>query len=279
MSAWNEKPVVITLAPTGAEVTREENPNVPYTPSEIAQSACDAVDAGAALIHIHVREEDGTPSGRPELFEETIRLIREGSDLITMVSTGGAIWMGIDERTTGLDANPDLAGVETGSLNFGEEAFVTIRPHGLGIIERAEKASIPLEVEAFEVGHVAEAVRMLEVGELPEPLRVNLVFGVPGGIDASPEALAAMLRPLPPETPWTVTCVGRHQQRMLALGLLNGATGIRVGFEDAVYVARGQLANSNAELVGMAAALAKNLGRDVATIPEAREILALDRRQ
>jgi 3-keto-5-aminohexanoate cleavage enzyme len=276
MSAWNEKPVVITLAPTGAEVTREENPNVPYTPAEIARSSCEAAEAGAALIHIHVREDDGTPSGRPELFEETIRLIREGSDLITMVSTGGAIWMGIDERTTGLDANPDLAGVETGSLNFGEEAFVTIRPHGLGIIERADKAGIPLEVEAFEVGHVAEAVRMIEVGELPEPLRVNLVFGVPGGIDASPEALAAMLRPLPPETPWTVTCVGRHQQRMLALGLLNGATGIRVGFEDAVYVAKGQLADSNADLVRMAAELARNLGREVATVPEAREILALD---
>lgn len=277
MSAWNDRPVVITVAPTGAEVTRKEHPEVPYTPAEIAESACETAGEGAALVHIHVREDDGTPSGRPELFEETIRLIREGSDLITMVSTGGAIWMGIEERTTGLDAGPDLAGVETGSLNFGDEAFVTTRPQGLGIIERAASKGIPLEVEAFEVGHVAEAVRMLEAGELPTPLRVNLVFGVPGGIDPSPEALAAMLRPLPPETPWTVTCVGRHQQRMLALGLLNGASGIRVGFEDAIYVAKGKLAGSNAELVRMAADMTRYLGREVATIPEAREILALDR--
>lgn len=276
MRPWNQDPVVITVAPTGAEVTRDEHPGVPYTPAEIADSACEAAEHGAALVHLHVREDDGTPSGRPELFEETIRLIREKSDLITMVSTGGAIWMGIEERTTGLDANPDLAGVETGSLNFGDEAFVTIRPHGLGIIDRARKAGIPLEVEAFEVGHVAEAVRMLEAGELPAPLRVNLVFGVPGGIDASPEALAAMLRPLPPDTPWTVTAIGRHQQRMLALGLLNGATGIRVGFEDAIYVAKGQLADSNAELVRMAVDLTRNLGREVATTAEAREILALD---
>ncbi len=275
LSHWNEEPVVITVAPTGAEVTRDDNPNVPYTPAEIASSSVEAGRAGAAVVHLHVREEDGTPSGRPELFQETIDGIRAESDLITMVSTGGAIWMGIEERTTGLTAGPDLAGVETGSLNFGEEAFVTIRPHGLGIIEQAERAGIGLEVEAFEVGHVYEAVRMLGAGELPEPLRINLVFGVPGGIDPSPEALAAMLRPLPDGTPWTVTCVGRNQKRMLALGLLNGASGIRVGFEDAVYRRRGVRADSNAQLVEDAVQLARNLGREPATVAQAREILDL----
>lgn len=275
LSHWNEDPVIITVAPSGAEVTRDENPNVPYTPAEIASSSIEAGRAGATLVHLHVREDDGTPSGRPELFQETIDRIRAESDLITMVSTGGAIWMGIEERTTGLKAGPDLAGVETGSLNFGDEAFVTIRPHGLGIIRQAEAAGIGLEVEAFEVGHVYEAVRMLRNGELPEPLRINLVFGVPGGIDPSPEALAAMLRPLPDGTPWTVTCVGRNQKRMLALGLLNGASGIRVGFEDAVYRSRGVLAESNAQLVEGAVELCRSLGRSPATVPEARDILNL----
>ncbi|MBK5232159.1 MAG: 3-keto-5-aminohexanoate cleavage protein [Thermoleophilia bacterium] len=269
--------MIITVAPTGAEVTREENPKVPYTPTEIAASACDAAQAGASLVHLHAREDDGTPSARPELFEEAIQKIRSGSDLITMVSTGGAVWMGIEDRTTGLEANPDVAGVETGSLNFGDEAFVTIRPHGLGIIDRATKAGIALEVEAFEVGHVHAAVQMVDSGEMPEPLRMNLVFGVPGGIDASPEALSAMLRPLPQGTPWSITCVGRHQDRMLALGLLFGATGIRVGFEDAVYMRRGVLAESNAELVRKAVTLVHSLGREVATPAQAREILGLPR--
>lgn len=276
MSSWNEHPVVITVAPIGAEVTRDDNPAVPYTPREVATDAVGAFNAGATLVHLHVREPDGSPSGRVELFRETIDLIRAETELITMVSTGGAIWMSIEERSTGLQAGPDLSGVETGSLNFGEESFVTTFPQARGIINRATEAGIGLEVEAFDVGHVVAAVNMLERGELPAPLRMNLVFGVPGGIDASPEALAAMLRPMPAGTPWTVTCVGRHQQRLLGLALLHGATGIRVGFEDNVYLRRGVLAESNAALVEQAATLVRNLGREVATPAEARTLLSLD---
>jgi 3-keto-5-aminohexanoate cleavage enzyme len=126
----------------------------------------------------------------------------------------------------------------------------------------------------FDVGHVVAGVRMVERGELPEPLRANLVFGVPGGIDASPEALEAMIRPLPQGTHWSITAVGRHQRRMLALAILRGAGGIRVGFEDGVFLRRGVLAASNAELVADAAELVRTLGRRVASIEEARELLA-----
>jgi uncharacterized protein (DUF849 family) len=185
--SWDEKPVVITVAPTGAEVTREDNPALPHTPAEIAADALACAEAGASVVHLHVREEDGTPSGRPELFAETIERIRAESSLITMVSTGGAVWMSIEERTTGLEADPDLAGVEH----------------------------------------------------------------------------------------WSVTAVGRHQRRMLALAVLHGAGGIRVGFEDGVYIRRGRLAESNAELVAAAAELVRTLGRRVATIDEARELLAV----
>lgn len=274
---WNDEPVAITVAPTGAEVTRADNPAVPYTPREIADEARASAQAGAAIVHLHVREPDGTPSGRPELFSEAIEAIRAETELVTMVSTGGAVWMDIDERTTGLAAAPDLCGVETGSLNFGEEAFVTTRPQALDIVARARAAGIGLEVEAFDVGHVVQAVRMLDAGELPEPLCMNLVFGVPGGIDTSPEALAAMLRPLPAGTHWSVTCVGRHQQRMLGLAVLHGAGGIRVGFEDAVYASRGVLAESNAELVERAADLVEALGRRVASPDDARAAFGLPR--
>ena len=273
--AWNSDPVVLTVALTGADVFRENNPNIPYTPVEIADSAIEAGQAGATVVHIHVREDDGTPSGRPELFKDVISRVRAGSDLITMVSTGGANDMTIEERTTGLEAQPDLSGVESGSMNFGDETFITPPPAARGIIERATSMGIGLEVEAFDVGHVVSAVRWLEEGVIAEPMRINLVFGVPGGIDASPEALAAMLRPLPPETFWTVTCVGRHHPRMLGLALLHGAPGIRTGLEDAVYISRGVLAPSNAALVMAAMELARAVGREVATQEQARSLLGL----
>ena len=201
MSAWNSDPVVVTVAATGADVFRENNPNIPYTTEEIADSSIEAGAAGATVVHLHVREDDGTPSGRPELFKDVIQRIRSGCDLLTMVSTGGANDMTIEERTTGLEAKPDISGVESGSMNFGDETFITPPPAGRGIIERAIEAGIALEVEAFDVGHVASAVRWLEEGILPAPLRINLVFGVPGGIDASPEALDAMRAPAARATP------------------------------------------------------------------------------
>ena len=275
MSAWNADPVVLTVAVTGADVFRDNNPNIPYTTAEIADSSVEAAGAGATVVHLHVREDDGTPSGRPELFEDVIERIRAGSDLLTMVSTGGANDMTIEERTTGLLAAPDISGVESGSMNFGDETFITPPPAGRGIIERALAAGIALEVEAFDVGHVVSAVRWLDEGILPAPLRINLVFGVPGGIDASPESLAAMLRPLPDDAFWTVTCIGRHHQRLLALALLHGAPGIRTGLEDVAYISRGVLAPSNAGLVEMAVELAGNLGREVATQEQTRELLRL----
>ena len=136
-------------------------------------------------------------------------------------------------------------------------------------------AGIALEVEAFDVGHVVSAVRWLDEGILPAPMRINLVFGVPGGIDASPEALVAMLRPLPPETFWTVTCIGRHHQRMMALALLYGAPGIRTGLEDVAYISRGVHAASNAALVEMAVEMTRRMGREVATSEQAPELLRL----
>lgn len=276
---WDEEPVIVTVAPCGAEVTRDEHPGVPYTPMEIARESIAAVEAGASIVHLHVREDDGRPSGRVELFRETIELIRAGSDAITMVSTGGAVWMSAQERTTGLDADPDMAGVESGSMNFGDELFVTPPALASEIIRKAGAASIALEVEAFEVGHVVEAVRWHDQELLPRPLSVNLVFGVPGGIDASPEALVAMTRPLPASAHWTVTAVGRHQRRMLALALLHGAGGIRVGFEDAVHIRRGELAASNAALVETAQELITATGRVAATPSQARDRMGLRRRE
>jgi 3-keto-5-aminohexanoate cleavage enzyme len=273
--SWNSDPVVVTVAVTGADVFRENNPNIPYTTQEIADSSIEAAGAGATVVHLHVREDDGTPSGRPELFVDVIDRIRAGSDLLTMVSTGGANDMTIEERTTGLEAKPDISGVESGSMNFGDETFITPPPAGRGIAERATDAGIALEVEAFDVGHVVSAVRWLDQGVIPSPLRINLVFGVPGGIDATPEALDAMLRPLPEGTFWTVTCIGRHHFRREALALLRGAPGVRTGLEDVAYIAKGVHAPSNAALVERIVELAGTVGREVATQEQTKELLQL----
>ena len=275
MKSWDADPVVLTVAPTGSDVTRANNPNIPYTPEEIAQSSIEAAEAGATVVHIHVREDDGTPSGRADLFAEVIRRVREDSQLITMATTGGSNDMGIEERTGGISARPEMVGVESGSMNFGDDTFITPPAAAHGIIERSLAIGAKLEVEAFDVGHVVQAVRWIDEGRLPAPLHINLVFGVTGGIDATPEALAAMVRPLPPETFWTVTCIGRHQQRMLALGLLNGAPGIRTGLEDAVYLSKGVFAPSNAALVQSVVALTRALGREVATPEQARSLLGI----
>jgi 3-keto-5-aminohexanoate cleavage enzyme len=272
---WDSSPVAIVLAPIGAEVTRDAQPALPHTPVEIVDSTLEAVAEGAAIVHLHVREPDGTPSARPELFAETIEALRERCDVVTMVSTGGSIDMSVEERLTGLAARPDMAGIETGSLNFGDGMFLTPPEAIREIAAAATSQGIALEVEAFELGHLHTAIKLCETGVLPAPLRVNVVLGVPGALAATSEALLAMRRALPPGTPWAVTAVGRHQRRMLALGILLGATAVRVGFEDNIYLRKGVLATSNADLVRDVAQLIRQLGRDVATPSETRTLLGL----
>lgn len=277
MTAWDAHPVIITVAPVGAEVTRDNNPGVPYTPAEIAAASLEAIAAGAAVVHLHAREADGTPSGDPALFGQAIDAIRAASDAIIMVSTGGAVWMTIAERIRSLEALPDMCSLETGSMNFGDDLFLTSRPDSIASADHAYTRNVVPEIELFDVGHAVAAARMLREGHLRGPLNVNLVLGVPGGIDAVPEAIPALLRPLPNDVCWSVTAVGRHQRRMLAVAMLMGAAGVRVGFEDNVYLRKGRLALSNAELVADIAELARQLGRAVATSDEARAILNVRR--
>jgi 3-keto-5-aminohexanoate cleavage enzyme len=273
--AWDSQPVIITVAPVGAEVTRHNHPGVPYTPAEIAAASLEAVQAGASIVHLHAREPDGKPSGDPKLFAEAISAIRAAAKPIIMVSTGGAVWMTIQDRTRALEAGPDMCSLETGSMNFGDDLFLTSRPDSISSAKLAYDKGIVPEIELFDVGHAVAAARMLKEGHLRGPLNVNLVLGVPGGIDATPEAIPALLRPLPDDVRWSITAIGRHQRRMLSVAILLGAAGIRVGYEDNVYLRKGQLARSNAELVEDVANVARQLGRGIATPEQAREILAV----
>jgi 3-keto-5-aminohexanoate cleavage enzyme len=278
MENWDSLPVIIAVAPVGAEVTRDNHPAVPYTPAEIAAASLESIAAGAAVVHLHARETDGKPSGEPKLFSETIEVIRKAANALIMVSTGGAVWMTIEERTRALEADPDMCSLETGSMNFGDDLFLTSRPDSIASAKLAYDRGVVPEIELFDVGHAVAAARMLREGHLRGPLNVNLVLGVPGGIDATPEAIPALLRPLPVDVRWSVTAVGRHQRRMLAVAILWGAAGVRVGFEDNVYLRKGQLAASNAELVADIAGLSRQLGRAIATSDQAREMLLVPKR-
>jgi 3-keto-5-aminohexanoate cleavage enzyme len=274
-NAWSEQPAIIVVAPTGAEATRDQSPAIPYTPAEIATSVIDSWREGASVAHLHVREPDGTPSGKHELFAESIRLIREGCDIVTMVSTGGGAGMSITERTGGLGAGPEMTGIEVGSINFGDELFPTLPAQTQAIAEAARAKGIALEVEAFELGHVDTARRLSESGVLHGRLRLNLVLGVPGALAATSHNLIAAAGAVPADAVWGVTAVGRHQRRMLSLGLLLGATSVRVGLEDSLYVRRGELASSNGQLVRGLASLAQDLGREIANPEAARRLLDL----
>lgn len=267
--------MAVTVAPSGAEVTRADNPAVPYLPSEIASEALDAQRAGATVVHLHVREPDGRPSARPELFVEVMAQIRDGSQLVTMVSTGGSVEMSLDQRLAGLEARPDMASLETGSMNFGEDLFATLPSQTREIAERIKAAGAVPEIEVFEIGHVDSALRLQKEGVLAEPLRINTVLGVRGGMAATPGNFLAMRDAVPPGAIWGVTVIGRRQWRILALAVLLGADYVRVGMEDNVFLDTTKPAPSNAALVAKLRAIAEGNGRAVATPEEVRAVLAL----
>lgn len=273
--------LIITAAICGAEVTKEQNPAVPYTVEEIVREAKSAVDAGAAIVHLHVREDDGTPTQSRERFQECEEAIYKACpNVILIPSTGGAVGMTPEERLQSTDTTPipEMATLDCGTCNFGDEIFdntmPTMRAFGKRMIERGIKP----EYECFEMGHLDTILTMARKGEVPgNPMQFNFVLGVHGCTPATVENLAWMVRNIPQGSTWTVTGIGRHAFPMAAAGIVMGGN-VRVGFEDNLNLAKGVPAKSNGELVAKVVRLANELGRGVATSDEAREILSLKKR-
>lgn len=266
--------LIITAAICGAEVTKENNPAVPYTVEEIVREAESAYKAGASIIHLHVREDDGTPTQDKARFKECIDAIREKCpDVIIQPSTGGAVGMTDLERLQPTELSPEMATLDCGTCNFGgDEVFVntenTIKNFGKIMIERNVKP----EIEVFDKGMIDLAIRYQKQGFIKKPMHFDFVMGVQ--ISATPRDLVFMANSLPEGSTWTVAGVGRSQFQMAAMGIVMGGH-VRVGFEDNVYIEKGVLAKSNGELVERVVRLAKELGREVATPDEARVILGL----
>ncbi|GAB4321619.1 MAG: 3-keto-5-aminohexanoate cleavage protein [Promethearchaeota archaeon] len=279
--------LIITVAPTGSLTTREQLPWLPVTPEEIASAAVESYEAGAAVVHVHVRDpETGRPVQDVDLYRRTVELVRRGTGgkMIVCTTTGGGATSGAtpEQRLCSLQLEPppELASLNVSSMNFGSKVF----PNPPEVVEAFASAmkerGVKPEIEVYDVGHLVVVEDLVERGLLDPPLRVNFVMGVRGGIPASLENLSFLRDKLRSgglggvESTWMVTAIGRHQLPACVAATLMGGD-VRVGFEDNVYYRRGEKARSNAQLVERVARIARELDREVATADEAREVLKL----
>ena len=268
--------LILTAAICGAEVTKEQNPAVPYTIDEIVREAKSAYDAGAAVIHVHVREDDGTPTQSKARFKEVLDAIYKViPDVIIIPSTGGAVGMTAEERLQPTELMPEMATLDCGTCNFGDDVFENTIPMMRAFGKRMIENKIKPEYECFEMGHLDTILRLAQRGEVPgEPMQFNFVLGVFGCTPATADNLAWLVNNIPAGSTWTATGIGRHEFPLAAAAIGMGGH-VRVGFEDNLYLSKGVLAKSNGELVAKAARIAHELGREIANPAEARQILSL----
>lgn len=273
--------LIISACICGAEVTKEQNPKVPYTVEEIVREAKSAYDAGAALIHLHVRWDDGTPTQSKERFQECVDAIRkECPDVIIQPSTGGAVGMTDLERleSTDITPTPEMATLDCGTCNFGGDEIFTNTDTTIENFARIMKEKgIKPELEVFDKGMIDTALKVADrKGLLVHPMHFDFVLGVQ--MTATIRDLVFMAESIPAGSTWTATGLGKNAWHIAAATISLGGH-VRVGFEDNLYMEKGVLAESNGQMVAKAVEIAKLLGREIATPDEAREILSLPPRK
>ncbi len=292
MSSFDD-PVIISCSISGVIANREQCPAIPYTPEEYAAEARRAVDEGASQIHIHARKPDGTPSFEIEDFRAiTQAILDEVGDVIINYSTG-AIGIPVEKRIAYLrELTPDVAALNMGSMNYAkysrrrkdfvfkavfENSFDTI----IELITAMKELGIKPEHECFDAGHVASLDPLIDMGLISEPHQVSLVMGVTGGIRPTPRNVELMAEQIPggPErgANWQVIGISRDQWKLLAASLALGGN-VRAGLEDNLYLPNGEMARSNGDLIAKARQMAEDVGRRVASVAEARELLGLGER-
>ena len=270
--------LIITAAICGAEVTKEHNSNVPYTVLEIAIEAEKAYKAGASIIHLHVRTDEGTPTQDRERFKACIEAIKERCpDAIVQPSTGGAVGMTDEERLQPIELLPEMATLDCGTLNFGgDEIFVNTETTVKNFAKVMNEKGVKPEIEVFDKGMVDLAVKYHKQGYLLAPMHFDFVLGVQ--MNATVRDLSYISESIPAGSTWTVAGIGKNEFPMAAAAIVMGGH-VRVGFEDNTFISKGVKAESNGELVEKVVRLAKELGREIATPNEARAILGLRARQ
>jgi 3-keto-5-aminohexanoate cleavage enzyme len=284
-----DDPVILTCSISGSLANREQCPAIPYTPQEYAAEARRAVDEGAAMIHVHARRPDGTPSHEVEDFRAIAEAILvEVDDVIVNFSTG-AIGVAVDKRVAYLRAcRPDVAALNMGSMNYAKYSskrrdfvfkavFANPFDEIIELLQAMNELAIRPEHECFDVGHVGSLAPLVDMGVLRPPLHVSCVMGVTGGIPPTARNLATMADNVPAGSHWGVIGIGRAQWLLVAAALTLGGS-VRVGLEDNFYLPDGTMARSNGELIARARRLTEDVGRRVATVAQAREMLGAPRR-
>ena len=277
--------VVITAALTGVLATRDQCPAIPYTPREIGEEAKRAADAGASIVHIHARSPEGGPEWRVEVFEEILSEVRSRTDVIVNFSTG-AIGIPVEQRIAHIrDLKPDIGALNMGSMNYAiyskkkkafyhDHVFANPFQDIRFFLEAMNQAGVRPELECFDTGHIANTAPLIDMGILRPPYQFSLIMGVLGGIPGTTRHLVDQVDTLPEGSLWQVIGIGLEQWPLVASAITMGGN-VRVGLEDNFYVEEGLMAKSNGELVEKAARMARDLGRDVASIEESRRILCL----
>jgi uncharacterized protein (DUF849 family) len=285
---------VITCAITGGADTVGKHSGIPVTPQQIAQSALEAAAAGAAIVHIHVRDPStGRASLEPELFREVFERIRErDSEVLINLTTGEGGLVRLNETGgSATDCNsrvvdpavraahvaqlrPDMCSLDMGSLNFGDDLFINSTSDIVRIATMARSAAVCVELEVFDTGHIRFAQHLIEKGKLASPPVFQLCLGIPWAAPATVETMLHMRSLLPQDAVWGAFGIGPAQFPMLASAVLLGGN-VRVGLEDNLYLEKGVLAPSNAALVERGVRIVESLGARVASKREAREIIGL----
>lgn len=271
---------LITVAPTGAESSPDAAPGLPVTTEGLVATGVACQQAGAALIHVHVRDDSGQPTLDLARVTEAVHALREATDLVVQVSTGGSVHDPLDARLAVLDSDPDSCSLSCGTVNFGDDVFMNPWPFMVELYQQTQQRGIVPEFEIFDLGHVTAMRRLLDKFGAPAggAVHADLVMGVPGGMPATVQAIVAAVAALPPEATWSATGVGRTSVPVM-LGALAAGGHLRVGMEDTLTFAPGRAVQSNAELVQRAATLADMSLRPALTFAEARAMLRIrDRR-
>ncbi|SNR97718.1 Uncharacterized conserved protein, DUF849 family [Actinomadura mexicana] len=266
---------LITVAPTGAESAKADVPGLPVTLDELVQTAKECEAAGAAVIHVHIRDDDARPTLDPSRLRDTVAALRESTGLIVQLSTGGAVTDPYEDRLRVLDAGPDMCSLTCGTVNFGDDVFMNPWSFMVELYERTQELEIVPEFELFDLGHITSLHRLLDRHGLPYGGHVHcdLVMGVPGGMPGDARTLVAAVEALPEGATWSATGIGRTSLPVLFAALSAGGH-LRVGMEDTVTFAKGRPVTANVELVERAAQAAHLAQRPPMPPAEARTLLA-----
>lgn len=271
--------VIVTVAPTGAWPTKKNNPAVPLTPKEIAEDVYECWQAGAAVAHLHMRDDEGKGTMNKETFAETVTLIRERCDIVLNLTTSGDLNATDETRMAHLVAlKPELASFDCGSMNWMHTSLFINHPAFLEKLgETMNTSGVKPEIEIFDAGMVSNAAYYMKRGILKAPLHYQFVLGAAGGMDATVESLVFLKSLIPADATWSALGIGKgHLPIMYATLALGG--NLRVGMEDNVYYSTGRLAKSNAEFVERAVRLIHEMNKTEAKPEDARRILGVSNR-